>query len=74
MWEWDDASYTQGCTLLSLLWRAAPGLLAYQIRRESRRGGSELSLRNLGPDVVLSASSAFTTATRGITTEGILGT
>jgi hypothetical protein len=32
-----------------LLRRADPGLLAYRIRRESSRSGSELSLRNLGP-------------------------
>ena len=32
-----------------LLRRADPGLLAYLIRRESSRSGSELSLRNLGP-------------------------
>ncbi len=63
-----------------LLRRADPGLLAYPIRRESSRGGSELSLRNLGPDVVLGASAAgpdssgFTTATRDITAEGILDT
>jgi hypothetical protein len=29
--------------------RAEPGLLAYSIRRESSRSGSELNLRNLGP-------------------------
>jgi len=53
-----------------LLRHADPGLLAYRIRRESSRSGSELSPRNLGPDVVLGASAAgpdssgFTTATR----------
>ena len=32
-----------------LLRRADPGLLAYRIRRESSRSGSELSLPNLSP-------------------------
>jgi hypothetical protein len=41
-----------------LLRRADPGLLAYPIRRGSSRSGSELSLRNLAPDVVLGASAA----------------